>query len=300
MTRKPRAKAPGLVRRIYTASGQEHVPGRLMRSEGTPPTGDAAVDEAYDAIGISHAFFREVFGRNSIDGKGMPIDAVVHYGSNYPNAFWNGRQIIFGDGDGSVFRRFTIVPDVAAKQFANGVVSTSSSLVWWEQSGALMNSIAVIFAVLSKQHAKTQRVSEADWVLARGILQPHVRGTGIASVAEPGTAYDDPDTIGVDPQPAHMRSYVKTSSDSGGVHTNSGIPCKAFYLAAAALGGYAWDRAGRIWYDALCDRSLKSNARFADFARLTLRHAQKRHGTKSDEAMAVRYGWECVGVLKRA
>jgi Zn-dependent metalloprotease len=300
MTRKARAAAPGLERRIYTAEGKEHLPGELVRNEGGPPTGDAAADEAYDAIGLSYRFFKDVFGRNSIDGKGMPIDAVVHYGKNYPNAFWNGRQIIFGDGDGRIFQRFTIVPDVAAKQFANGVVSTSSSLVYWEQSGALMNAIAVILAVLCKQHANQQRVSEADWVLARGILYPHVKGSGIASVAEPGTAYNDPNLLGVDSQPVHMRGYTKTSDDAGGVHLNSGIPCKAFYLTATALGGYAWERAGRIWYVTLRDRILKPNARFADFARLTLRHAQKLYGAKSEEALAVRYGWEYVGVLKRS
>jgi len=298
--KKKAAKTSTPKRRIYSAGGQQHLPGKLVRSEGDPPSGDSAVDEAYDALGVSYYFFREVFDRDSIDGRGIPLEAVVHYGRQYPNAFWNGRQMIFGDGDDRIFQRLTIVPDVAAKQFANGVVSTSSSLVWWQQTGALMNALAVIFAVLSKQHAHRQRASEADWVLGRGIFLSNVRGVGIASVAEPGTAYDDWLGFGPDPQPSHMSNYKKTTEDSGGVHINSGIPCKAFYLTSVALGGFAWERAGRIWYNALCDRSLKRDAQFTDFARLTLRHAQKLFGRDALEVRAARYGWEYVGVLKRS
>ena len=110
-----------LRRTIYTAGNSEQLPGQVARREGDPPTGDVAVDEAYDYVGIAYQFFKEVFQRDSIDGKGMPLDVVVHYGKGFNNGFWNGKQIIVGDGDGELFNRFTISPELIAKEFANGV-----------------------------------------------------------------------------------------------------------------------------------------------------------------------------------
>jgi Zn-dependent metalloprotease len=122
-----------------------------------------------------------------------------------------------------------------------------------------------------------------------------VQGKALYSLAAPGTAYDDPE-LGKDPQPVHMRDYVNTREDSGGVHTNSGIPNRAFYLIATALGGYAWEKAGRIWYATVQDRQLQSMEKFRGFARLTFAHACNLFGVQSDEAKAVKYGWDMVGI----
>jgi Zn-dependent metalloprotease len=111
----------------------------------------------------------------------------------------------------------------------------------------------------------------------------------------PGTAYDDPD-LGKDRQPAHMRNYVRTYEDNGGVHINSGIPNRAFYLAATNLGGFAWERAGRIWYATLRDSQLRPNTGFKRFARLTVENAGRLHGVNSVEQKAVREGWREVGI----
>jgi len=109
----------------------------------------------------------------------------------------------------------------------------------------------------------------------------------------PGTAYDDP-VLGRDPQPATMDGYVHTSADEGGVHTNSGIPNRAFYLLAVALGGHAWEKAGRIWYETLRDRRLKPTATFRQFARLTALNAGHFFG-KAERA-ATTSAWAEVGV----
>jgi Zn-dependent metalloprotease len=113
-------------------------------------------------------------------------------------------------------------------------------------------------------------------------------------MAHPGTAYDDP-LLGKDPQPDHMRKFVITQEDNGGVHINSGIPNRAFYLAAKAFGGFAWEKAGHIWYDTLCDQGLNNEASFSDFAALTVEHARRRFGT--DEAEVVRQAWSETGVI---
>jgi Zn-dependent metalloprotease len=112
---------------------------------------------------------------------------------------------------------------------------------------------------------------------------------------DPGTAYDDP-VLGKDPQPGHMQNYVSTNQDNGGVHINSGIPNRAFYLAATAIGGYAWERAGRIWYEALRDPRLQPNTRFRAFASLTVDVAGTLYGTGSSERQAVRDAWDQVGI----
>jgi hypothetical protein len=104
----------------------------------------------------------------------MPLDATVHYGQNYDNAFWNGKQMISGDGDGELFNRFTIAIDVTAKEFANGVVQAQTKLVYWQQSGALYNSIASVFACLVKQYVHQQTADQADWLLGAGLFTPEV------------------------------------------------------------------------------------------------------------------------------
>ena len=121
-----------------------------------------------------------------------------------------------------------------------------------------------------------------------------MEGVALRSLAAPGTAYDD-DVLGKDPQPGHMRDYVVTQDDNGGVHINSGIPNHSFYLTAIALGGYAWERAGLIWYRTLTG-DLSPESDFATFAAATIATAEAEYGEDSEEAAAVRAAWSEVGV----
>jgi hypothetical protein len=116
-------------------------------------------------------------------------------------------------------------------------------------------------------------------------------------MAERGTAYDDP-VLGRDPQPGHMRDYVNTPADNGGVHINSGIPNRAFYLLAVTLGGHAWERAGRIWYATLRDPRLTTTASFQEFAQLTVDAAGRLFG--GAEIRAVAEAWQQVGITVQA
>ncbi|OZI59630.1 M4 family metallopeptidase [Bordetella genomosp. 11] len=292
LARTPAARpADGAARRVHTAEGGTALPGRPVRAEGQAATGDPATDEAYDYLGATHALFAEVYGRDSIDGKGMALVGTVHYGQHYDNAFWNGAQMVFGDGDGEVFNRFTIAMDVVGHELSHGVIDHEAALVYRDQAGALNESISDVFGVLVKQYRLGHSVDQADWLIGAGLFTEAVRARGLRSMRAPGTAYDDP-LLGRDPQPAHMRDFIHTEEDNGGVHLNSGIPNRAFYLAASALGGHAWEQAGRIWYDALCDPTLARDANFAAFASLTLKHA-----VDAGAQAAVRQAWHDVGVL---
>jgi Zn-dependent metalloprotease len=280
-------------RTIYDAHDSESLPGRIVRHEGEARTNDVEVNEAYDGLGATFDFFAEVYDRNSIDDEGLHLDATVHYGRRYDNAFWNGRQMVFGDGDGDLFNRFTISLDVIAHELTHGVTGDEARLVYLGQAGALNESLSDVFGSLVKQYARRQAAAQADWLIGEGLFTAKVHGVALRSLKAPGTAFDDP-LLGRDPQPATMAGYVRTSSDNGGVHTNSGIPNHAFYLAAIGLGGYAWEKAGRIWYDTLRDRRLKPTATFRQFAQLTVQNAGRAFG--AGERGVVAAAWAEVGV----
>ena len=149
---------------------------------------------------------------------------------DYDNAFWDGTQMVFGDGDGVIFLPFTRSVDVIGHELAHGVTQYTSGLNYQDQSGALNESVSDVFGVLVKQRLLGQTADQADWLVGAELLAPGVNGVALRSMAAPGTAYDDP-RLGKDPQPGHMRDYVDTTDDNGGVHINSGIPNKAFHVA---------------------------------------------------------------------
>ncbi len=289
-------EAQGPNREIRDAQGLEQVTrGPVVRTEGGPATGDPAADEAYEGLGATYDFWAQAYGRASIDDENMPLRGVVHYGRDYDNAFWDGRRMVFGDGDGRLFLRFTRSLDVIGHELAHGVTEDENGLQYQGQSGALNESCSDVFGSLVKQHALGQPADQADWLIGADLLGPDVTGIALRSMAAPGTAYDD-DVLGKDPQPAHMDDFVVTSEDDGGVHINSGIPNHAFYVVATTLGGNAWERAGRVWYETARDRGLRSTATFADFARITVGVAGHLFGAGGVEEAAVRAGWDAVGV----
>lgn len=291
--------SPAPDRVISDAEHREELPGVRVRGEDDPATGDSAVDEAFDGLGLTFEFFWDAFGRSSIDGAGATLHATVHYGDRYDNAFWNGERMVFGDGDGEVFAGFTGSVTVIAHELSHGVVEHAGGLVYRGQSGALNESIADVFGALTEQHSLGQTAEAASWLIGAGIFTDAVQGTALRSMKAPGTAYDD-DVLGTDPQPGHMRDYVDTAADNGGVHINSGIPNRAFHLAATALGGFAWERAGRIWYSALTGGLLTPQTDFAGFAAATLQAGALEYGEDSEEVAAVRAAWVGVGVIDDA
>ena len=283
-----------LYRSIFNAENEENLPGKLVRGEGATRKGGASVDEAYDYSGNTYEFFNKIFDRRSIDNKGMRLDSTVHYGESYNNAFWNGNQMVYGDGDGEMFNRFTISLDVIGHELAHGITQYEAALEYNGQPGALNESFSDVLGSLVKQSVLKQNADKADWLIGAGLFKRKVKGAALRSMKEPGSAYDDP-VIGKDPQPGHMKDYVNTTSDNGGVHINSGIPNRAFYLTSIELGGKAWEKAGMIWYVTLRDR-LRENSTFKDAAELTYGVAGNLFGKGSPEQKAVANGWSGVGL----
>ncbi|TFB46305.1 M4 family metallopeptidase [Cryobacterium tagatosivorans] len=283
-------------RAVWDATGLERLPGRLLaRSEGWPATADPAVNEAYDGLGETHSLFWTRFRRDSIDDRGMPLEASVHYGRKYDNAFWDGERMVFGDGDGQVFNRFTRSLTVIGHELTHGVTQHTANLAYEGQSGAVNESLSDVFGSLVEQHAAGQGTAEASWLIGEGLFTDQVQGLALRSMRAPGTAYND-DVLGKDPQPDSMAGYIDTEDDNGGVHLNSGIPNRAFYLVAEALGGNAWEAPGQIWYDTLTGGNLRRGVDFAGFARATQAAAATRFGAESREHTAVASAWHEVGL----
>ncbi len=287
--------APSKERVIRDARNGIDLAAAVVRREGDAASGDEAVDEAFEYLGDTWDFFFDVFSRNSIDQNGMTLDAVVHYDEEFDNAFWNGEQMVFGDGSGQLFTRLTQSLSVCGHELGHGVIQFDGPLVYQRESGALNESIADCFGAMVVQYKGGQTADAADWLIGSEILAEGVTGRALRDMANPGTAFDD-DVLGKDPQPGHMDDFVQTIGDNGGVHINSGIPNRAFYTLATTLGGHSWEHAGRILYVTLGHPRLNANTTFRSFARLNQHVASTLYGIGSTEADAVTAAWATVGV----
>jgi Zn-dependent metalloprotease len=263
----------------------------MLRDEGQPDSADASANEAYEGLGDTYRFYWDVLTRDSIDDASMSLLGEVHFGRRYDNAFWDGERMMFGDGSGTLFTGFTRALEVIGHELTHGVTEKTINLRYSGQSGALNESISDVFGSLVKQYKLGQTADQANWLIGDGILGPAMHGVALRSMKAPGTAFDG------DNQPGSMDKYVATTSDNGGVHTNSGIPNRAFYLVATAIGGYAWERAGRVWYQVLASRAVPPDAQFHTFASATVAAATSLYGATSAEAKAVADAWGQVGVL---
>ncbi len=284
------AAHPGIVggtpgspyRTIYDQGNRDDlVLGRVAWTEGDPPARDPAVQEAVVGFGATYELFWSVFDRDSIDDEGMPLVGLVHFSRNYANAFWDGEgHMVFGDGDGRLFTRLTKSLDVIGHELTHGVTQYTANLAYQGQAGALNESISDVFGSLVRQYQSDEDATEADWLIGADVVGPTLE-PALRSMKAPGSANK------YDKQPASMDDFVNTAADNGGVHINSGIPNHAFYVAATTMGGKAWEKAGRIWYDSLRDEKIKPTSGFKAFARATVRQAGIRFGDTSDEVDAV-------------
>lgn len=287
----PAGKRTRLVYDLATR-GTSFLPGKLVRSEGQTKRKDPAVNEAYDFAGATYDFYLKVYGRNSLDNRGMTLVSTVHLGKRYVDAFWNGVQMAYGDGDGAIFLRFTKSIDVVGHELSHGVVSYTSNLEYHDEPGALNEHFADVFASLARQWRKKQTAKQADWLIGSEIMGPGVTAKCLRTM-KGELAYEDDPILGTDPQPKHLDDKYTGPDDSGGVHLNSGIPNHAFHLLAMDLGGYAWERAGRIWYQAVQDLNPQSD--FQQMVEKTELAAIAHYGHGSTEHQAVGRVWKAVG-----
>jgi Zn-dependent metalloprotease len=239
---------------IYDSNHTTYQQLKLVRKEGGTRVTDKVVNTAYEYAGVIRNFYRRQFDYASYDNKGSDLIFNVHYGENYNNAFWDGDEMTFGDGDGKMFTSFVNSLDVMGHELGHGVIQFTANLDYEKEPGALNEHYADVFGSAIKQNALKQTAAKADWLIGNTIVGPSFPGKAIRSMSAPGTAYEG------DPQPAHMDNFYKGSDDYYGVHINSGIPNKVFYHAALSV---TTTKAVDVWFAAL--KQLKFNADFKAF-----------------------------------
>ncbi|WP_273853152.1 M4 family metallopeptidase [Guptibacillus spartinae] len=254
---------------------------------------EPAVDAHYNSEQVYDYYLSE-HGRNSLDGNGMPIQSVVHYGDNYNNAFWNGTYMVYGDGDGEFFIPLSASLDVAAHEMTHGVTSNSANLIYRFQSGALNEAFSDIFGAL---------IEDSDWEIGEDIMAPAAVADGrtsLRSLSNPskypvGTAYV-PYGNGEGNYPSHMDEFydLPASLDNGGVHINSSIINHAAYLTAQEIGR---DKLGQIYYRALT-QYLTPTSDFSDARQAIVQSAVDLYGENSTEVVAARGGFDSVGIME--
>ncbi len=285
---------------VCDAKKRTKLPGTEVRKNSDKQSKDVAANEAYQGAVDTYNFYLTLCKRNSYDGKGGQLLSTVHYDKGYDNAFWDGKQMIYGDGDGKIFNRFTIAPDVTGHEITHGFTQYISSLVYETQSGANNEHISDVFGLCVKYWAADQRNDTAvkvDGLIGAGLIKDvNGKPQALRSFEAPGTAYDTPE-LGKDPQPGTMDTYqnLPLSEDDGGVHINSGIPNHAFWIVYSEInqrkdgGDKFYGDARVIWWDAV--HRITSKADFKALADQTTKSAQVLFGPDSIQANAVLKAW---------
>lgn len=245
-------------RMMYNAKNGFSLPGEKARFEGDAPAPEQILNDCYDFLGIIREYFRVVHGRNSIDANGMALKGVAHYGRDYNNAYWNSEYMVTGDGDRVLFATFNLL-NVWAHEMGHGVTEyvVPGGIDYYGMSGAANESFSDITAANCESWHLGLKAQDYHWLVGKGIWVPSSNPKAVRralrDMKNPGTAYNDP-SIGRDRQPAHMKDYVRTSSDNGGVHTNSGVMNKFYAEFASSIEGNDWAStmgvADRIFYAA--------------------------------------------------
>ncbi|GEN54491.1 M4 family metallopeptidase [Halobacillus faecis] len=286
---------------IYTYDAQNSwdysaLPGKLFTSPNASFNDDyekPAVDAHYNSEKV-YEYYLEEHDRNSNDGKGMAIKSTVHYGEDYNNAFWNGQQMTYGDGDGEFFIPLSAGLDVAAHEMAHGVTTYSAGLKYRFQSGALNEAFSDIFGAL---------VDEEDWEIGEDIMGGDAIASGrtsLRSLSDPskypvGAKYA-PYGDGNGMYPSHMDEYytLPIGLDNGGVHINSSIINHAAYITGEQIGK---EKLGQIYYRALTVYLLPGSD-FSHARQSIIQSAVDLYGENSEEAQATEGGFNQVGITE--
>lgn len=253
----------GRVCLTHDCENKFHYPGKLILKDKDVKHKIVDAENAHKGAKFTYDFFKEVFGRSSLDDKDIQLNSHVRYGQDFANAMYDGKNnMIYGEGDGEIFKTF-VITDVIGHEFSHGVVQNTANLEYYSQSGALNEHYADVFGSMIKQYSLKQTAKEADWLIGEGIFGPSVNGKSLRDMLNPGEAYDD-EVIGKDSQPNHMDGYdPDMKSDNAGVHRWSGIPNRIFANVALRFEEESYKRAGKIWWNTLTKR-LKHNSSFQE------------------------------------
>jgi Zn-dependent metalloprotease len=272
---------------VYTCNHTQSLPGVHIASPAK--SADTTVKHVYAETTSLATFYKKVFGRNSVDGAGMTLVSSTHYGNKYNNAFWNGSQMTYGDGDGQIFVDFSRGNDVIGHELTHGVTQHSLQLGYADEPGGLNESISDCFGSMFRQWEANQTVDKADWLIGKDIMGPKSLAknlTCLRDMADPAASHC------LAPQPAKY-AQITPGMDP---HYSSGPPNLAFCTACKAAGGNSWERVGQVWYKAVTGFGPSPDMKMKDFADRT--RAVVAQLFPGDAAMGapVDAGWKQVGL----
>ncbi|KAK4188163.1 hypothetical protein QBC35DRAFT_463236 [Podospora australis] len=330
---------PGTYRKVYNLQFTKHpssFPGSLWRKENDPRSDDEAVNSLYDSMGVVYKFFSVAFNDNNIFRTYTPPVGIVHYDFYFPGAFFHipypddgtnrHTAIICGDGwandpwnNGAslknfngLFGNFAASLEVVAHEMVHGFLHAVCKLKLDKEPGVVNEHLADVFGIMCEQFSKDQTVFTADWLVGEDLIAPDWKGVAFRSFKAPGTAYrlsKEPFKVqdGDDAQVAHMDEYLKGEQDKGGVHINSGILNKAFFLVATRLAEtlgekykYSWTLAGKIWYTAftaeLSTMKMAADCDVRTWAARTYSAAKRKLKLEKEVCEIVKGAWGDVGI----
>ena len=265
-------------RRTHDANNGFNLPGTLIRNENSGASGDGPVDAAHDHAGISYDYFDQEQGRDSWDGNGATVSSTAHYSTNYDNAFWDGQNLVYGDG-GFVFIPLSAALDIVAHEFTHAVTERTAGLIYAGESGGLNEATSDIMGAVVESYSIGWTVNGDTWLVGENAMQQ--AGSALRSMSDPPS-----DGVSID----HYSDYFNGID----VHFSSGIANKAFYLmeSDAALD---IQQAADIWFRAL-DTYMTPSTTFEEARGATEQAAEDLFGAGSPQQQAVSDAWNAVGV----
>ncbi|HEX5754345.1 MAG TPA: M4 family metallopeptidase [Archangium sp.] len=282
-----------LNRRVYSANNGTTTPGTLKRSEGQAAIGDAHVDINYDMLGVTYNCYKTLFNRDSYDNLGATLTSTVHYGSNYVNAYWDGTQMVYGDGNNSDSIELGKDLDVTVHELTHAVTDSESDLIYSGESGGLNESMSDIFAGVCESWTRSWAVDADVFKIGEDIWTPGTAGDALRYM-------DDPARDGV------SLDFYGDYSPGVDVHYSSGISNLVFSLLSKggvhprgkstnSVPAIGPEKAGRIFYKANTDLFTTSTT-FEQAKTYTIQAADALYGAGSAESLAVNEAWKAVGV----
>lgn len=300
----------GQVVKVYSASNKTDLAKATLKRDSNTRNADVTINEAYDGSALTYQFLKDIFHRNSVDNHHFPLNSFAHFGRNYNNAYWDGREMVYGDGDGKLFNRFTIDIDIPAHEQAHALTDNEAGkalnpkgkgtgIDYEGEAGGINESYSDQFGIMVKQWQKKESADKSNWLIGEHLLVPKKGKTfALRSMLNPGTAYINHPALGTDTQIAHYADYLLRQQQGGPIdpHDGSGVVNKAFAIAAQTYGGNAWDVMGQVFFNAL--PNVVPNETFNGLAAKTLAVVQTQYKDEPKIKNALLKGWTSVGVLK--
>lgn len=277
---------------IFSALNRNRLPGRKIcdTSQEADDSNNKSANPCWDNTQSVLEFYNDFLNVDLKKELDDQVVSTIDYGKNYNNAFFNGNQMTYGNGDGTHFEGFCYDQTVVCHELGHAIVDSTVPLIYQNMSGALNESFADVFAICHLHWTRQksfETLTQEDWVIGERCV------VGANSALRSFTlirARPSSSPLGPDTEPRHMDQYYGGSQDNGGVHINSSIINHAFYRLCSYIKGNSWEKPLSIWFDVLENKLIPTNSTFDEFANKVYQN------TSSDQQGSVKQAFSDVGI----